>query len=294
MTPPARPPLTPLEHDLAELGRSLAGVPGQPVALPTRNEAVVVRVGDVVVKAHAPGTDPRALQARLAAWARLSGIALPPLKTTVTWVGGRPVTLWPAGEPVTDPGAAPWEDAARLLAALHAVPLRELPPLPAAGGPARLARKLAGLDGDTTAAADAVRRAAARLPRVWEPPAGAGLTHGDWHLGQLVRHGSGWLLIDADDLGGGDRAWDLARPAAWFAAGLLDPEAWWRFLSAYRAAGGPALAGAADPWERLDLPARALTVQLAAGALAAARRESRPIDEVETALVDACRRIAAL
>src|SRR5690606_25120960 len=121
VTPPARPPLTPLEHDLAGLGRSLAGAPGEPVALPTRNDAVVVRVGDVVVKAHAPGTDPHALQARLAACARLRGIALPPLKTTVTWVGGRPVTLWPAGEPVdhADPDAAPWEDAARLLAALH-------------------------------------------------------------------------------------------------------------------------------------------------------------------------------
>lgn len=48
-----------------------------------------------------------------------------------------------------------------------------------------------------------------------------------------------WRLIDVDDLGLGVPAWDLARPAAWYAAGLLAPEDWLCFLDAYRAAGGP-------------------------------------------------------
>lgn len=292
-----RPPATPLERDLATLGRCHATAPAEPVVLPTRPKVTIVRVGDVVVKAHAASTSAAALRARLSACARLGAALLQPLTPEVIEVRGRPVTLWPTGEPVNpdDPDTAPWEEGARLLAALHAVPLADLPPLPPAGGPARVAATVARLDGDPSPEAKVVREAAARLPRA--PAVPAGLVHGDWHLGQLVRHppgGGRWLLIDVDDLGHGDQAWDLARPAAWFAAGLLDPAVWERFLSAYRAAGGRALAGVTDPWERLDGPARALTVQLTATALVTARGEERPIDEVETILVETCRRITGL
>ncbi|NUK13581.1 aminoglycoside phosphotransferase family protein, partial [Streptomyces lunaelactis] len=103
-----------------------------------------------------------------------------------------------------------------------------------------------------------------------------------------------WLLIDVDDLGLGDPAWDLARPAAWYAAGLLPPEIWQRFLGAYTAAGGPAVPGDGDPWPQLDVPARALTVQTAALALAKSAAEHRDLDDVEQIMIDACARIAAL
>ncbi|WP_437751715.1 phosphotransferase [Sorangium sp. So ce1389] len=145
------------------------------------------------------------------------------------------------------------------------------------------------------------------------------LVHGDFHLGQVVHQtdaraasagaagspdareaprgvlcGGGFRLIDIDDLGVGDPAWDLARPAAFYAAGLLDPGAWWRFLSAYRAAGGCAVPAEGDPWPALDVAARALAVQSAALAVAAACREGRPLDDVDTALVDACRRMVCV
>ncbi|WP_437573351.1 aminoglycoside phosphotransferase family protein [Sorangium sp. So ce887] len=370
------PPESGLARDLVRIGRALAGdlgPPGEPLVLSGRADGLVVRIGDVVVKAHAHETDPRDLVTRLqlAASPQLRSVLLPPLGvpppgappswrpapsgsapvegTTegalaglALWVSGRLVTAWPAGEPVSpdDPDAAPWEEAARLLSRLHATALDAVAPagrLPRAGAPGRVARAMARLRAaGRTPASIAVEEAFAGLA----PPARGGTTessgsqgarrrgerndvlvHGDFHLGQVVRltdaraagagrhdggaagprdasredlrglREEGFRLIDIDDLGVGDPAWDLARPAAWYAAGLLPPEVWWRFLSAYRASGGCAVPAEGDPWPALDAPARALAVQSAALAVAAASRDGRPLDEVETALVDACRRM---
>lgn len=278
-----------LEAELSGVAAAYGGS-GPPVLHPTRTDVVVLRRGEVVVKAHSMRDDPDSLRPRLRATASaaLSGVMLAPLDDEVLSISGRAVTVWPAGRPVShdDPDSAPWEDGARLLARLHAVSLPLLPPLPAAGGPARAARAVLRMPGDGPVE-QLVRRAFDELPEP-EPVPGL-LTHGDWHLGQLV-HRDGWRLIDVDDLGVGDPAWDLARPAAWYAAGLLDPAVWQRFLGAYLGSGGPAL-GDGDPWARLDVPARALTVQLAAVAVLNAFRESRELDEVEHSLVESCNRI---
>ncbi|MFE6977409.1 phosphotransferase [Streptomyces sp. NPDC057682] len=308
-----------------------------PVVLADRADGTVVRLGAVVAKAHAPGTDTAALAARLgpAADPGLAGILLPPLPVPsaaggagapyLTALHGRPVTLWPYGAPVDpdDPDRAPWEEAGALLARLHRVgprPAATPPPVPGPRdggadrtgsaapppmrGPAKAALAVARMraarpDGPATAP---VLAAWAALP-AWardEEPAPAHrirpLCHGDFHLGQLVRRSAwgGWLLIDIDDLGPGDPAWDLARPAAWFAAGLLPPGIWDRFLAAYRAGGGPAVRADGDPWPELDAAARALTVQTAALALAKCAAERRNPDEVEQVMIDSCARIAAL
>ncbi|MEU6876804.1 phosphotransferase [Streptomyces sp. NPDC046712] len=277
------------------------------IVLADRDDGTVVRHGAVVVKAHAPGIDPDEHAARIAVAAldALDGILLPPhphphptLPTRTA--DARPLTAWPYGTPVdpADPDAAPWEDAARLLARLHRTPPPPgLPPMRAPAKAALAVHRMRLADAPRPAV-EVVLRAWATLP---EEPAAAPdpalLCHGDFHLGQLVRDprtpDGPWLLIDVDDLGLGDPAWDLARPAAWFAAGILPPDVWSRFLDAYVAAGGPAVA-AHDPWAQLDVPARALTVQTAALALAKSTAEQRPLDEVEEVMIDTCARIGSL
>ncbi|OMC32201.1 aminoglycoside phosphotransferase [Mycobacterium sp. GA-1841] len=246
----------------------------------TRSGADITVHGAVVDKLHRPGTDPRALQARLGAAGRID-VLVSPLTEGPVAVGGRWLTRWPLVETLAaQPESVPWADIARLLAALHAEPVTER--LPAHGWPARLRRAVdrARRHGDQV-----LLRAAAGLPEAaWRPGSAARpgtLVHGDFHLGQVGRQDGRWRLIDVDDLGLGDPAWDLARPAGFWAAGLIPDADWYLFLEVYREAGGTALP-AGDPWPVLEPFARAAVIQAAA---------NDPDDELLTA---ACARMPQL
>lgn len=228
----------------------------------TRSGADIAVHGAVVHKLHRPGTDPRALRVRLRAAGRI-GALLSPLSGVPDPVDGRWLTHWPLVETLAvQPECVPWSDIAQLLATLHTVPVTER--LPPHGWPARLRRAVERARHHDHRV---VLRAAAALPadawRPGSPDRPRTLVHGDFHLGQVGRRDGRWQLIDVDDLGLGDPAWDLARPAGFWAAGLIPDADWFLFLDAYRAAGGPALPSG-DPWPVLEPFARAAVIQSAA------------------------------
>ncbi len=253
----------------------------------TRSGATLHLGPEVVEKVHRAGTDPDALRRRLEAAEALPAL-LSPLSTYVELRAGRCVTRWPR-VPVLDPedagsvDAVPWTEFGRLLAGLHRAPVPD--GLPPAEPWARLDRALARLG--QSADADVVRSAAAALPR---PGTGTAtpdrVVHGDLHAGQLARGPGGWVLLDVDDLGYGDPVHDLARPAGFWAAGLLADGDWETFLAAYVGAGGPAV-DPADPWDRLEVPARAAVITAAAQSL----DPSSPAAAARDDLVAACRRM---
>lgn len=277
-----------MKEQLAEIART-AGGHGEPIILYDRHDVMVIRVGGVVAKSHGPqSTD---LAVRLGVARSLPAVLLAPYGPPQA-VGARQVSVWPAGDPVNpaDPDAAPWAEGGRLLAALHRSPLAAYGPLPPQGAPARVCEVMTRLPAGHKAS-PVVRRAFEALPDPLETVAVPRLVHGDFHLGQLVSHEGGWRLIDIDELGWGDPAWDLARPAGLFAAGIIPSEVFNRFLAAYREAGGNAVPAEGDPWAALDIPAKALAIQTAARCVSHAVEENRPLDELEMALIDTCDRI---
>lgn len=273
--------------------RSLVAI-GSPTVETERDHAQLLGAGRVVVKLHAARTDPAALEARLAAIQRpeLSPFWVQPLWPEVFLApDGRVATAWPRVHPLATSDPVPWAQAGRLLAALHQAAVdapASQPPLPD-GGATRVRRAADGVRlvdrRDLLWLADLGDRLADGLAR---RPANAWV-HGDFHLGQLARDRSGahWLLLDVDDMGIGDPAWDLARPAGFWAAGLLEDRAWRQFLAAYRLAGGPGIpAGVDDPWPCLDVPAQAAVVIAASRAITRSGGASVP-----HSLLAACRKM---
>lgn len=276
---------------LADLAAAFGGT-ADVVPVESPSGALIGYAGPVVIKVHHPRTDTRRLAARLRAAAdpRLGDLLVTPLSTVVHRTpDGRSATVWPrvAVLHVSD-DEHPWAAVGALLARLHQVDHESIGGLTAIRPAARLERALRRIQ-ETSYESLLHRVGSAVLTELAAATPRRHLVHGDWHLGQAGRlPGERLRLLDVDDLGVGDPAWDLARPAGFWAVGLLDDPSWEAFLTAYRRARGPAVPPDGDPWPRLELPARA------AVAVAACRAVSQPRageEETTEALLAACARM---
>ena len=264
------------------------GLPTRPVA--PEHSQVFICAG-VIVKLHGERTDRERLARRLhcIGGTDMDRLWIQPLVyAPITAPNDRLATVWPRVTVLSTIDRPPWTDVGSLLARLHRMPITDDPPR--LGGHSRLARAIEYLRSDGPADLGWLVELGESLAGRLEHPAHTTLAHGDFHLGQLghtpLRRS--WKLLDVDDFGIGDPAWDLARPAGFWAAGLLDDDAWFTFLHAYREAGGPAVPADGDPWPSLDLAARAAV-------LVAAVQSLRTPNSEDTAapLLEACRRMHA-
>lgn len=263
---------------------------GQRRPQPDRARARLYACAGVVVKIHPFGADTALLRRRLQVITQpgASRFWVQPLHgIPILAPDGRLTTIWPRVAVLAPDHRPPWTQLGTLLAELH----RTRPAgssFPQAGVLARLGRAIDYLRrrpyDDLIWLVELGENLASRLRR----PQRTAMIHGDLHLGQLGRPSPAgdWYLLDPDDTGVGDPAWDLARPAAFWAAGLLPDEPWTILLNAYRAAGGPAVPPAGDPWTDLDPPARAATLIAAARSL-----RSGESPATTRALLQACRRM---
>ena len=263
-----------------------SGLPTRPVA--PEHSQVFICAG-VIVKLHREGTDRERLSRRLhcIGGTDMDRLWIQPLVyAPIVAPGDRLATVWPRVTVLSTIDRPPWADTGLLLARLHSMPITDDPPR--LGGHSRLRRAIGSLKDNGPADLGWLVEIGESLAGRLEHPARTTLAHGDFHLGQLghtpLRRS--WKLLDVDDFGVGDPAWDLARPAGFWAAGLLADEAWHTFLSAYREAGGPAVPADGDPWPALELPARAANLIATVNALRTPNSE-----DTTRALLEACRRM---
>ncbi len=236
------------------------GLPTRPYA-PVHSQVYIC--AGVIVKLHSPAANRDRLVRRMhcIGGPDIDRLWIQPLiYAPFEAPGDRLATIWPRVTVLATIDRPPWGDVGTLLAKLHRLPIRDDPPR--LGGHTRLRLAVDYLRTDGGPQLQWLVDRGEELSDLLAEPTQITLAHGDFHLGQLghtpLRRA--WKLLDVDDFGIGDPSWDLSSPAAYWASGLLDDEAWTEFLDAYRAAGGPAVPADDDPWPALNLPAQAAMV----------------------------------
>ncbi len=125
-------------------------------------------------------------------------------------------------------------------------------------------------------------------PKVW--------SHGDFHLGQIVfikSHGTTTArFIDFDTFCCSIPEWDLARPAALFAAGILPAHLWNSFIVSYAGDKFNHKLNENKLWSKLDIPAKVMTVNLATIAVNRATLTDENLEDSELQLIETCKAIS--
>lgn len=233
------------------------GMPTRPYA-PAHSQVYIC--AGVIVKLHSPAANLERLARRIhcIGGPDIDRLWIQPLiYAPFQAPGNRLATIWPRVTVLATIDRPPWAQIGTLLAKLHRLPINDDPPR--LGGHTRLQLAIEFLRKSLPGELGWLIESGERLAELLAEPTQVTLAHGDFHLGQIghtpLRRS--WKLLDVDDFGTGDPAWDLASPAAYRAAELLDDESWDAFLDAYREAGGPAIPEHGDPWAALNLPAQA-------------------------------------
>ena len=124
-------------------------------------------------------------------------------------------------------------------------------------------------------------------PKVW--------SHGDFHLGQIVfikdQENSSARFIDIDTICHSIPEWDLARPSALFAAGILPAPLWRSFIESYFELGLKQTLNEKILWSNLDMPAKVMTIKLACLALNRATLADEQLEDTEMQLIETCKAI---
>ncbi len=125
-------------------------------------------------------------------------------------------------------------------------------------------------------------------PKVW--------SHGDFHLGQIVfvqEQGKDSVrFIDFDTICHSIPEWDLARPAALFAAGVLPAHLWQSFIESYAGHKFIYNFNEKELWSNLDIPAKVMIVNLATIAVNRARLADENLEDSELQLIETCKAIS--
>ena len=253
-----------------------------------------------VLKHHAGYIKPSEIERRLnlISLDALNSLFLQPLSQKPQLDGGCALTIWPHATPFNPDSSSqdvPWNECAAHLAALHNADLDPGRIVLTSGWLPRLSRSLAKLRGMLECAERSlILEASQTLPHFscssWNLSQNS-IIHGDWHPGQMVYFENRLVFIDIDDVGLGNRMFDLAKPAAFFLSGLLESNLWNEFRESYENSCQMAKVNRDHFWKDLELPARASVIQSAITALAHASESDRKLADFEAELIKTCQRV---
>jgi len=276
-----------------------SGGPVRQINQNSNRSSRIVYLENSVSKLHAQYSNVSEIEVRLnlISLDSLRSQFLQPLSRKPEVREGRALTLWPYAKPLPADSLedVPWNDCAALIAALHKVELEPQLVALGSGWLMRLSRSIEKLERMSASAERSIILEAAQTLPLFSSASWThhkqSYIHGDWHPGQVAYYENKLVFIDIDDVGIGNRMFDLAKPAAYFLAGLLPNHMWKEFSEGYQNSCNMSQENRDTFWSELELPARAAVIQSAITALTHASENLRALQNFEIELIKSCQRV---